>query len=29
MDEGSEKVETSSYKINKYLGCNIQHDGYS
>ena len=26
LDEGVQKVQTSSYKINKYQGCNIQHD---
>ena len=26
--EGGQKVETSSYKINKYWGCNV-HDDYS
>ena len=29
MGEGSQKVYTSSYKINKSWGCNIQHDNYS
>ena len=24
LDEGSQKVQTSSYKINKYWGCNVQ-----
>ena len=26
LDEGSQKVQTSSYKINKYERCNIQRD---
>ena len=29
LDTGSQKVQTSSYKINKYSGCNIQHDKYN
>ena len=29
FDEGSQKVQTSSNKINKYQGCNIQHDKYN
>ena len=29
LDEGSQNVQTSSYKINKYLGCNVQHDDCS
>ena len=29
MDEGGEKVQTSSYKINKCWGCDMQHDDYS
>ena len=29
LEEGSQKVQTSRYKINKYQGCNVQHDGYS
>ena len=28
LDEGSQKVQTSNYKINKYLGCNVQYDDY-
>ena len=27
--EGGQEVQTSSYKINKSWGCNIQHDDYS
>ena len=29
MDEGSQKIQTSSYKINKYSGCNVQHDKHN
>lgn len=32
LDEGDQKVQTSSYKINKYWGCyviNVQHNDYS
>lgn len=29
MDEGSQKVQTSSYKINTSWGCNVQHGDYS
>ena len=29
LEEGSQKVQTLSYKINKYQGCNIQHDKYN
>ena len=29
LDEGSQKVQTSSYRINKYLGYNVQHDKYN
>ena len=25
LDEGSQKVQTSSYKINRYQGCNVPH----
>lgn len=28
MDESSQKAQTSSYKISKYEGCNVQHDKY-
>ena len=28
-EEGGQKLQTSIYKINKYLGCNVQHDDYS
>ena len=24
LDEGSQKVQTSGYEINKYEGCNVQ-----
>ena len=26
LEEGGPKVQTSSYKINKYEGGNVQHD---
>ena len=29
MSEGGQKVQTSSYKVNKYWGCNVQHADYS
>ena len=29
MNEGSEKEQTCSYKINKSWGCNIEHGDYS
>lgn len=29
LEEGGQKVHTSSYKINKYRGCNVQLDDYS
>ena len=29
MDEKSQKVQSSSYKINKSWGCNVQHADYS
>ena len=29
LDEGGQKVQTSSYKINKHYGCNVQHDKYN
>ena len=29
MGEGVQKVQTSSYKINKPWGCNVQHGNYS
>ena len=25
LDEGSQKVQTYGYEINKYEGCNVQH----
>ena len=27
--DSSLSVQTSSYKINKYHGCNVQHDKYN
>lgn len=29
MDKGDQKVSTSSYKMKKYKGCNVQHDDCS
>ena len=29
LDEGSQEVQTSSYKINNYQGYNMQHDNYN
>ena len=29
MGEGDQKVQISSYKINKPWGCNVQHGDYS
>ena len=29
MGEGGQKVQTSSCKINKSWGCNVQHGDYS
>ena len=29
LDEGDQRVHTSSYKIYKDLGCHVQHDDYS
>lgn len=29
LGEGYQKARTSSYKINKFWGCNEQHDDYS
>ena len=29
MGERGQKVQTSSYKINKYSGCKVQHGDYS
>ena len=29
LDEDSQKVQTSGYKINKSQGCNVQHDKYN
>ena len=26
MDEGNQKAQISSYKINKYQECNVWHD---
>ena len=29
MGEGGQEVQTSSYKINKSWGCNVQYNDYS
>ena len=29
LDKGGQKVQTFTYKINKYQGCNVQHDDCS
>ena len=29
MDEGGQRVQTSNYKVNKSLGCSVQHSDYS
>ena len=29
LEENGQKVQTSSYTINKYMRCNEQHDDYS
>ena len=29
IGEGGQKIQTSSYKINKSWACNVQHDDYS
>ena len=29
LDEDSQKVQTSSYMINKSWGCSVQHGDYS
>ena len=29
LDVLSQKVQTSVYKINKYKGCNVQHNKYN
>ena len=29
LDEGDQKTQTPRDKINKYQGCNLQHDDYS
>ena len=29
MHEGGQKVQTSSYNINTFWGCNVQHTDYS
>ena len=29
LEEGGQKIQTSSYKINKHQGWNLQHDDSS
>ena len=29
LGEGGQKVQTSTYKINKLWGCNVQYADYS
>ena len=29
LDEFSQKVQSSSYKINRYEGCKVEHDKYN
>ena len=29
MDKGRQKIKTSSYKVNQFWGCNVQHGDYS
>ena len=29
LNENSQKVQTSNYKINKCQGCKVQHDKYN
>ena len=29
MVEGGQRVQTSSYKMNKFWGTNVQHGGYN
>ena len=29
LEEGGQKVQASSYKINKYCRCNVQQDKYN
>ena len=29
MNEGSQKLQISSYKVNKFQGCNVQPDDYN
>ena len=29
LGEGGQKVQTSSYKLNKFWGHDVQHDDYS
>lgn len=29
MRDGGQRVQPSVYKMNKFWGCNVQHDDYS
>ena len=29
LGEGGQKIKTSSFKVSKFWGCNVQHDDYS
>lgn len=29
LEKDGQKIQTFGYKINKYWGCNAQHDDYS
>ena len=29
MEQGGQKIQTSGYKMNEYLGYNVQHSTYS
>jgi len=29
LEEDGQEVQTSSYKITKHWGCDVQHDDYS
>ena len=29
MGEGDQRVQTSSFKLNEFWGCNVQHGDYT
>lgn len=29
LDENGERMQTSNYKTNNFIGCNVQRDDYS